>query len=90
MTYRPPLQSIRTYDLIATGTKSARVVALAPAQKLRRDRHLIVSRDEFENYFQAHAHAARTLADSIGLTDQLIPGATRDGFVFVIDCGVRA
>jgi hypothetical protein len=49
---------------------------------------MIVSKTGCE-YFDAHAYAARMLADSLGWTDEFIPGAARDGYCFVIDCGVR-
>ena len=80
---RPPLQSISTRDIPATNTKPARVRATASG-----GRTMIVSKTGCE-YFDAHAYAARMLADSLGWAAEFIPGATRDGYCFVIDCGVR-
>ena len=81
---RPPLQSISTRDIPATNTKPARIRATASGGV-----SMIVSRHCMSDYFNAHAHAARMLADSLDWADEFIPGATRDGYCFVIDCGVR-
>jgi hypothetical protein len=80
---RPPLQSITTCDLPQTNTKPARIRATASGGST-----MIVSKTGCE-YFDAHAYAARMLADSLGWTDEFIPGAARDGYTFVVDCGVR-
>ena len=78
------LQTITTRDMPPTDTKPARIRAATPFGY-----RLIVSRHVAEDYFGAHAHAARLLANRLNWTDEFIPGATRDGYCFVIDCGVR-
>lgn len=82
---RPPMQSISTRDIAETNTKPARIRATAT-----NGRSVIVSRHCKDDYFAAHAHAARLLAGNLEWTDPMIPGATREGFAFVFDPGVRA
>jgi hypothetical protein len=81
---RPPLQTISTRDIGPTDTKPARISAATPFGY-----RLIVSRHIKEDYFEAHATAARILANRLNWTEEFIPGVTRDGYCFVVDCGVR-
>jgi len=81
---RPPLQSISTRDIPATDDRPATILAVASGGF-----EMLAARSVELDYFDAHAAAARRLADWLEWSDEFIPGATRDGYCFVIDCGVR-
>lgn len=86
MLIRNVLQSIVTRDLPPTNTLPARVRATAAGGAT-----LVISRHDAPDTYRGNAHdyAARLLASRLDWTDPMIPGATRDGYVYVIDCGRR-
>jgi hypothetical protein len=84
--YKGPYGSIITKDLAPTSTKPARIRATASTGKT-----IIVSRTITGDYLSDHCAAARELADSFeyGTDEDMIPGTIKNGFVFVIDTGMR-
>jgi len=85
--YKGPYGSIITKDLMQTNTKPARIRATATNGAT-----IIVSRTIEGSYLSDHCAAARKLADSFEYwpTGMMIPGIIPNGFVFVIDTGMRA
>lgn len=81
---RPPLQSITTRDIAETDDRPEMILATSSGGF-----QMLAARSVEVDYFDAHAAAARRLADWLEWEDELIPGVSRDGYTFVIDCGVR-
>lgn len=72
-------QCIFTKDLAPTRTKPQRVRAATSG-----GRFLIFGKGNVETY-DAHAQAARILADTLNWKGRMVPGATKDGYVFVFE-----
>ena len=76
-------QSIFTKELKETNTLPVRVKATTSCGLS------LTYRQGSLDLFDAHTRAARALADTLNWRERMIPGATKEGYVFVFDAEAR-